>query len=155
MSFSATSQTGNDAAAAQDHALDFLGVMREAEYAAWRDEFGDDAGGDGKAALSQAEQDEGLGFGGGAHQVAEVVRASAAPEECGSAWQQRRIQQQEFVGREKAFGLDDGDDGLIEGGEAAVPEALFVAEGLGERLKARHGGHFFDAVDEQRGAGAP
>ena len=66
----------------------------------------------------------------------------------------RGIQQEEFVGRQEAFGLDDGDHGLIDGGEAAVPVALVVAEGLGQRLEARHGGHFLDAVDEKSGARA-
>ena len=59
---------GDDAAAAEDHAFDFAGVMREAEDAAGRDEFGDVAGGDGEAALAEAEEDEGFGgFVGGRH----------------------------------------------------------------------------------------
>jgi len=47
-----------------------------------------------------------------------------------------------------------GNDGLVEGGESAVPITFFTLKGLRKRLKPRHGGHFFDAVDEQGRPGA-
>src|SRR5438105_12946238 len=72
----------------------------------------------------------------------------------GAGFLQRGIEKQKFIGSEKAFGLDDGNDGLVDSGEAAIPVALFVMEGLRERLETSHAGHFLDAVNEESGARA-
>src|SRR4029077_15920065 len=74
--------------------------------------------------------------------------------DCGVGFLLGGIEKQEFIGSEKTFGLDDGNYGLIDGGEAAIPVALFVMEGLRKRLQASHAGHFLDAVDQESGSRA-
>jgi hypothetical protein len=58
-----------------------------------------------------------------------------------------RVQEEEFIWGQEAFGLYYRDHRLVYGGYAAVPVALVVAKGLREGLQARHGGHFLDAID--------
>jgi hypothetical protein len=68
--------------------------------------------------------------------------------------EQRGIQTEHFFRGQEAFGLDDGDNGLIERRETPIPKAFFVTEGKRKRLKASHGGHFLDAIDEESRSGA-
>src|SRR4029077_6878472 len=71
---------GHDAAAAENDALDFAGVMRETEHPAGRDQFCNLGGGQGKATVAQAKQDERLlvGFGDQGHCMMLVSGSSSA-----------------------------------------------------------------------------
>src|SRR5438105_83038 len=69
----------------------------------------------------------------------------------GVGFLQGGLEKEEFVGSDKACGHNDGNDGLVDGGESAIPIPLFVIEGLRKRLEPSHAGHFLDAVDEESG----
>jgi hypothetical protein len=64
----------------------------------------------------------------------------------------RGVQEQEFVWVEEAFGPDHRDYVLVDGGQAAIPVALFVAKRLRKGLEAGHAGHFLDTVYQESGA---
>src|SRR5258705_5604844 len=66
----------------------------------------------------------------------------------------RGFKKRQLFKREKSFGMHHWDNCLVQRGQSAIPIAFFALERQRERLKVRHGGHFFNAVDQQRGAGA-
>src|SRR5258708_5237099 len=93
---------GHNAAAAQNHAFDFAGVVREAEDAARRDQLCNLVGGDRKAAGAPAEEGKGLqlGFGGPRHCVkleswascafSSAMRSASASASCDSEASNRK-----------------------------------------------------------------
>src|SRR6266404_4960972 len=66
----------------------------------------------------------------------------------------RCFEKSQFFERKKSFGIDDGNNCLIECGKPTVPAALFALKCERQGLEASHGGHFVNAIDEQSCAGA-
>ncbi len=60
-----------------------------------------------------------------------------------------RVEEGKFPGGKEARRIYHRNDILIENREAAIPGALFMAEGAGEGLEAGHAGHFLDAVNQK------
>ena len=122
------------------------------ENAAGRHKFGDLIRGQRETALAQTQQNAGVRIGCSVQVMEQShfrLRESAGVSVAGSAM--RRAAQ--FLRRSRnPCGIHDGNHVLIQHRQAAIPRAFLVAERAGQCLEARHGGHFLDAVHQQRDA---